>query len=248
MGAGNLDEIWDAHVHLGSSGEWLPYLDPSLKAKTLIEKMEDNTIEKAVVFPNPCVGDRYPEMNDQIAKYMESYPKRLIGFGRVDPRRKKEAVAEVERCAEELELEGIKLHPFVETYRPDHPNFSEFFDTIYEEGLVLLTHTGKNFSSPGYMKKVLEERPDMKVILAHLNEGCISAVEDFENVFVDTSGTRVYLLEHAVERIPDNLVFGSDFPYLNYKVQKEVVNAADISDEHKEKIFRENLRGLLGRS
>ncbi len=241
-----MKEIWDAHVHLGPSGEWLPYLDPSVETDTLIEKMDENNIEKAIVFPNPCVGDQYPEMNDHIAESVKEFPDRLIGFGRVDPRRKEDAVAEVKRCAEALE--GIKLHPFVETYRPDHPNFAELFDTIHDEELILLTHTGSNFSSPGYMKEVVEERPEMEVILAHLNEGCISAAEEFENVFVDTSGARVYLLEHAVDKIPDKLVFGSDFPYLNYRVQKEVVSASDITEKQKEKIFKKNLKGLLSKS
>lgn len=241
-----MEDIWDAHVHLGPSDEWLPYLDPAVELETLIEKMDENGIEKAVVFPNPCVGDEYPAMNDLIAKNVQEYPDRLIGFGRVDPRRKDEAVSEVERFA--ADLDGIKLHPFVETYRPDHPDFADLFDAVHEEDLVLLTHTGGNFSSPGHMKKVVEERPEMKVILAHLNEGCISVAEEFENVFVDTSGARVYLLEHAVEKIPDHLVFGSDFPYLNYRVQKEVIDAADITDEQKEKIFQKNLKGLLNKS
>ncbi len=241
-----MEGIWDAHVHLGPSDEWLPYLDPSLETDALLAKMDENAIDKAVVFPNPCVGDKYPEMNDHIAESVEEYPSRLIGFGRVDPRRKEEAVSEVKRCAEYLE--GIKLHPFVETYRPDHPSFEELFDTIHEEDLVLLTHTGSNFSSPGYMKEIVKERPGMRMILAHLNEGCISVAEESENVYVDTSGARVYLLEHAVEKIPEKLVFGSDFPYLNYRVQKEVVDAADITEDQKEKIFKENLEGLLKRS
>ncbi|MBS3817698.1 MAG: amidohydrolase [Candidatus Thermoplasmatota archaeon] len=239
-----MKNIWDAHVHLGPSGEWLPYLDPSVETDALIEKMDDNDIEKSIVFPNPCVGDKYPEMNDYIAEAVKSYPERLIGFGRVDPRRKEEAVSEVERLVD-LDMKGVKLHPYVETYRPDHPNFEELFDIMYENELIILTHTGSNFASPGHMKSVLEEREDMKVILGHLNEGCISVAEDFENVYVDTSGSRVYMLEYSMDKIPEKVVFGSDFPYLNYEVQKKVIEAAGLSSEQKEKIFRKNLKELL---
>lgn len=239
-------DIFDAHVHLGPSGEWLPYLDPSLKIKDLIQAMDANEIKKAIVFANPCVGDRYPKMNDIIAEAVENFSDRLIGFGRVDPRREEEAVSEVERCVN-MGLKGIKLHPYVETFRPDHPQFEKLFDTIYENDLILLPHTGNGFSAPGYWNTVLEDRPKMKVILGHLREGCISVAEEHENVFVDTSGTRVYLLEHAVEKIPDRIVFGSDHPYLNYEVQKTVVNAADIEEKQKKKIFKENLEDLLQR-
>lgn len=236
--------ILDAHVHLGPSGEWLPYLDPERDAEAVVEAMDDADIDKAIIFPNPVVGDRYPEMNGIILEAVEEYPDRFIGFGRVDPRRGKEAIEEVKRC-DEMGLVGIKLHPFVETYRPDHPNFEKLFDAIHERNMIILSHTGQGFASAGLMKKVLEDREDMKVILGHLNEGCISAAKKYDNVYVDTSGTRVYMLEYACGEIPKKLVFGSDHPYLNYKVQKTVVEAADISDSQKEKIFSDNLKVLL---
>lgn len=236
--------ILDAHVHLGPSGEWLPYLDPERDAETVLAAMDDADVDKAIIFSNPVVGDRYPEMNDIILEAVEEYPDRFIGFGRVDPRRGNEAIEELKRC-DDMGLVGIKLHPFVETYRPDHPNFEKLFDAIHERDMIILTHTGQGFASAGLMKKVLEDREDMKVILGHLNEGCISAAEKYDNVYVDTSGTRVYMLEYACSEIPDKIVFGSDHPYLNYKVQKTVVEAADISDSRKDKIFSDNLKGLL---
>lgn len=237
-------DILDAHVHLGPSGEWVPYVKPSVTKEEVMKAMDDAGIERSIVFPNPVPGDRYPEMNDIIAEAVENYPDRLIGFGRVDPRRGDEAVEEIKRCAG-IGLVGIKLHPFVETYRPDHPHFERLFDTIYELDMIILSHTGTNFASPGHMGKVLEEREEMKLILGHLNEGCISVAGDYDNTYVDTSGSRVYMLDHAVEKIPEKIVFGSDFPYLNYEVQKKVVEECDCSDRKKKDIFRDNLLRLL---
>lgn len=239
-----MGEIYDAHVHLGPSGQWLPYVNPEVDAATVIDAMDGAGVKRAIVFPNPAPGDRYPLYNDMIADSVEAYPDRLMGFGRVDPRRGEEAIDEVHRCAERGLL-GIKLHPFVETYRPDHPDFDPLFEAIYREDLIILTHTGPGFASPGYMKKVLEDREDMKIILGHLNEGCIPLSRDYENVYADTSGTRVYMLEYACQHIPEKIVFGSDYPYLNYRVQKTVVDAADISNSLKESIFHSNLKRLL---
>ncbi len=244
MKRGGKIEIYDAHVHLGPSGPWVPYVKPGVDASTVVQAMDDAEVSKAIVLPNPVPGDRYPELNDIIAQAVEEYPEKLIGFGRVDPRRGDEAVEEIYRCKEKG-LVGIKLHPFVETYRPDHQDFARLFDVIYEEDLMILTHTGGGFASAGYMRKVLEEREEMKVILGHLNEGCISVVKKYDNVYVDTSGSRVYMLEHACESIPEGIVFGSDYPYLNYQVQKTVVDAADISDSLKDMIFSSNLKKLL---
>jgi predicted TIM-barrel fold metal-dependent hydrolase len=70
-------------------------------------------------------------------------------------------------------------------------------------------------------------------------------MREFENVYSDTSGSRVYLLEHAAETCEDKIMFGSDYPYLNHRVQMEVVRAAGISEGVKRKIFAENFMGLL---
>ncbi|MGA2768519.1 MAG: hypothetical protein ABSF24_09430 [Candidatus Bathyarchaeia archaeon] len=79
--------ICDAHVHLGKSGPWQTYADPTIYVDDLIRLFDKHEIERAIVFPNPNVGDKYPQMNDYIAKSVQKHPKRLVGFGRVDPRR-----------------------------------------------------------------------------------------------------------------------------------------------------------------
>ncbi len=119
-------KICDAHVHLGESGPWQPYMNPTIHTDELIKLMDKYEVEQAIVFPNPNVGDKYPEMNDYIAKSVEKHPKRLIGFGRVDPRRE-DAIKELNRIKNRLHLTGLKLHPFVECFRPDHPFFDKFF-------------------------------------------------------------------------------------------------------------------------
>ncbi len=114
--------IFDAHVHLGKSGPWQPHVDPSIYVEKLIQLFDDYGVERAVVFPNPNVGDKYPEMNNYIAECVKKYPKRLVGFGRTDPRRQ-DSIKELARIKQLLGLTGLKLHPLVECFRPDHPFF-----------------------------------------------------------------------------------------------------------------------------
>ena len=155
-----------------------------------------------------------------------------------------EAKEEIARI-HDLGLSGVKLHPYVECFRPDHPFFTDFFGKVHELELVVLIHTGTLFSSPGYLRPVLETYHDMKIILGHLQEGCIPLMMDFENVYSDTSGCRVKLLEYACETCQDKILFGSDFPYLSYRVQMEVVRAAEVSESVKDKIFAHNFERLL---
>lgn len=236
--------IFDAHVHFGPSTQWLPYIDPEVSIEDVLKKMDEHSIQKSIVFPNPHIGDKYPELNDLMTKAQNDHPSRIIGFGRVDPRRGEEAVKEIQRI-HDLGLKGVKLHPYVECFRPDHPFFEKFFGKIFELNLVILLHTGTLFSSPGYLKPVLKNYPDLRIILAHLQEGCIPLMKEYENVYSDTSGTRVYLLEHAVETCEDRILFGSDYPYLNYRVQMEVVKASSIPEKVKTKILEENFKKFL---
>ena len=206
--------------------------------------MEEYGIQKSIVFPNPHVGDRYPELNDLMSSAQMEHPERLIAFGRVDPRRGPEAVDEIKRI-HEMGLTGVKLHPYVECFRPDHPFFGDLFGEINDLGMTILIHTGTLFSSPGYLKDVLKKYTEMKIILGHLQEGCIPLMRDFENVYSDTSGFRVKLLEYACETCENKIMFGSDYPYLSYRVQMEVVRAAEISGSVKDKIFGGNFDRLM---
>jgi predicted TIM-barrel fold metal-dependent hydrolase len=238
------DTIFDAHVHFGPSTQWVPYMDPVVSIEDVLEGMNRYDISRSLVFPNPHIGDRYPQLNDLMAKAQKDHPKEIIGFGRVDPRRGGEANTELKRISE-LGLSGVKLHPYVECFRPDHPFFGAFWGTISDLNLRVLIHTGTMFSSPGFLKPVLKIYPNLRIILGHLQEGCISLMRDYENAYSDTSGCRVKLLEYATESCGDKIMFGSDYPYLSYRVQMEVVRAADISDDARKMIFSGNFRDFF---
>ena len=241
------DTIYDAPVHFGPSTQWVPYIDPEVSIEDVLEQMECHQIKRSIVFPNPHVGDRYPKLNDMVVEAENKHPSRIIGFCRVDPRRGEEAVEELERVFG-LGSKGVKLHPYVECFRPDHPFFGDFFGKINELGMIILIHTGTMFSSPGYLNDVLKKYPDLKIILGHLQESCISLMRKYENVYADTSGCRVHLLEYAAESCEDRIMFGSDYPSLSHRVQMEVVRAAEISDKVRSKIFAGNFETLLPKS
>jgi len=236
--------IFDAHVHLGNSGPWQPYMNPTIHVETLIKLMDKHSVERAVVFPNPNVGDKYPEMNDYIAESVNKHPDRLVGFGRVDPRRK-DAIKELNRIKNHLHLTGLKLHPFVECFRPDHPFFDKFFNETSKLDLPILFHTGDGFSSPGLITKIAKKHPKLPMVLGHLREGAVSALKESSNIYVETSGTLPDFIELAADIDEDRILFGSDVPYFRYPTQTAIVEAAEISTKIKRKIFSDNFVRLF---
>jgi predicted TIM-barrel fold metal-dependent hydrolase len=237
-------KICDAHVHLGKSGPWQPYGDPTIYVADLIRLFDKNNVERAIVFPNPNVGDRYPEMNDYIAKSVGKYPKRLVGFGRVDPRRD-DAIEELARIKNDLGLTGLKLHPMVECFRPDHPFFNRFFQEANRLGLPILFHTGDGFSSPGLITKIAKKHPKLPIILGHLKEGALSSMKERQNIYVETSGTLPELVELAVKIDENRVLFGSDAPYYHYTPQIAIVEASRLTERIKRKVLFENFQRLF---
>jgi len=239
-------KICDAHVHLGKSGPWQPYMNPTIYVDEIIRLFDKYNIQQAIVFPNPNVGDKYPEMNDYIAKCVKKYPKRLIGFGRVDPRRE-DAIKELNRIKNVLGLTGLKLHPMVECFRPDHHFFSKLFKRANELSLPILFHSGDGFSSPGLILKIAKKYPKLSIILGHLRESTVSALKEYENVYVETSGTLPDFIELSVDIDEGKILFGSDVPYYRYPTQIAIVEAAEISQKAKKKIFFENFQNFLSK-
>jgi hypothetical protein len=238
--------ICDAHVHLGKSGPWQPYMKPTIYIDKLIRLFDEYNVERAIVFPNPNVGDKYPQMNNYIADCVKKQPNRLIGFGRVDPRRE-DAIKELNRIKNGLGLTGLKLHPMVECFRPDHPFFKKFFQKINELNLPVLFHTGNGFSSPGLILKIAKKYPKLPIILGHLREAAVNTLKGSENIYVETSGTLPEFIENSVDINEDRILFGSDVPYYRYPTQIAIIDAAEISRKAKRKIFYENFQNLFNK-
>ncbi len=237
-------KICDAHVHLGKSGPWQPYMNPTIYVDELIPLLDKYNVEQAIVFPNPNVGDKYPEMNDYTAECVKKYPKRLIGFGRVDPRRE-DAIQELNRIKRSLGLTGLKLYPMVECFRPDHQFFNGFFRKANRLELPILFHSSNGFSSPGLILKIAKKYPQLPIILGHLRESAVNALKECENVYVETSGTLPDFIELSVDIDEDRIFFGSDIPYYRYPTQIAIVDAAEVSPKVKRKIFYENFQRLF---
>jgi hypothetical protein len=240
-------KICDAHVHLGKSGPWQPYMNPTIYVEELLRLFDKYNVEQAIVFPNPNVGDKYSEMNDYIARCVKKYPKCLIGFGRVDPRRE-DAIKELNRIKNILGLTGLKLHPIVECFRPDHHFFNKLFKRANELNLPILFHSGDGFSSPGLILKIAKKYPKLPIILGHLRESTINAMKECENVYVETSGTLPDFIEFSVDIDEDKILFGSDVPYYRYPTQIAIVEAAKISQKVKKKIFFENFQRMFSQN
>ncbi|MEM4949393.1 MAG: amidohydrolase family protein, partial [Candidatus Jordarchaeales archaeon] len=121
------------------------FYDPD--ASKLIREMDAAGINVSVICPldyGLALGEprvSIEEQNQIFAEVQKKYPKRIIAFASVDPRRP-EADKIVRWCFEELGLKGLKLHPASGFY-PNEPCVYKLLCVAREFNVPVLFHTGQ---------------------------------------------------------------------------------------------------------
>ena len=124
-----------------------------------------------------------------------------------------------------------------------------------------MTHSGCPNSLPDAFVPFANRHPGARVLLAHLGNGAgadgrvdlqVRAVQAAKhgNLWVDTSSARSILpglVEWAVRELgAERLLFGSDTPLYHVALQRARIEAAEIPDEAKRLILRDNARRYFG--
>lgn len=149
---------------------------------------------------------------------------------------------------------GIKIHPEEHGYRiaDEGDKLFDFFDEVQAP---VMTHSGCPNSLPAAFVPFADKHPKVRLLLAHLGNGTgdrgradlqVRAIQAARhgNLWVDTSSARSILprlIEWAVQEVgPERLLFGTDTPLYHTAMQRTRVESAEISDEAKRLILREN--------
>ena len=155
---------------------------------------------------------------------------------------------------------GIKLHPEEHEY-PIREHGRELFDFAARHDALVLVHSGDPKSAPSDFLPWADAHSNVNLILAHLGNGGAAAGDPtlqvraiqasrHGNVYVDTSSARSILpglVEWAVSEIgSEKILYGTDTPLYCSAMQRARIDHAEISDEEKRRILRDNACRLLG--
>jgi predicted TIM-barrel fold metal-dependent hydrolase len=124
---------------------------------------------------------------------------------------------------------------------------------------VLISHSGGEPSLPADFIPFADAFPEVRFILAHLGwnlDGDLTRqvraaqLSQHGNVYIDTSSSMSItsrLIEWAVREIgPERILFGTDTPLYFSPMQRARINNAEIEDDAKRMILRENAERLFG--
>jgi len=241
--------VIDTHCYAGkgmnygkddaTSDPWTTYNDP----KWVLKQAEQAGIDQSVIFPINNIT--YEKANEEIAGYVRQYPNRLIGFAKHDPKAEAGKIrALLTREVHELGLKGLKLHA-VPT--------PEILEAVAELQIPILMHPPR----VGDCLEVVRTHPRINFILAHLGSFAsrewkehvlaIDAAKQLPNLYLDTSAVVFFLyLERAAQELPpEKLLFGSDAPLVDARVELSKIRLLKLPQDKEEKIMGGNIRRLL---
>jgi predicted TIM-barrel fold metal-dependent hydrolase len=250
----------DAHSHLGRRKAPLGHGVASFLGEDLVRNLDEAGLDRAVAFPLGAPYTDYSEANQVMAEEMAKYPKRIIGFCRINPNFGPQATAtSLEHCLGKLKLKGIKLHPEIEFF---DPNEAELMEPIYDAArryrVPIIFHTGMSSkASPGVIAELAARHTDVPVILGHMGVSeyvklAVAVARQHDNIYLETSvvGWMPLLLEAFRGVGSSKILFGSDHPYNPLpmeveKIAKHVAKAAKLKYDDLKKVFADNFLAIL---
>ncbi len=234
----------------------------------LIAYLDTHNIEwlGMVNYLSPDIIGYTEEANKYVADFAANYPNRLIPYGGVDPRLTSDMAAQMDYLLGELGMKAIKIHPLHQLFnvndylfKPEFEPLTVVYEKCVEYGVPLMVHTGTSvfkgarnrFADPMPIDDVAVDFPDLKIIDAHCGRPLYMDTSFFllrrhPNVFCDISSTPPKRLLHYypwIERIPDKVMFGSDWPGPGIRDIGDNIRQVlqlDLPDEVKRKILRDN--------
>jgi uncharacterized protein len=235
--------------------------------EAFIDVLDENGIAKAVIFARDIEsthGFRIP--NEAVAKLINKYPDRLIGFAGVDPHKGMAAVRETERCIRELGFVGVCLEPFLQQLYSNDKKYYPIYAKCAELGAMINVVTGAqgfvrplsniiNYCSPLPLDEVATDFPELTIATCHpgtpWNLEMIYIARRHPSLYVEMSGiTTGYrigsevLVQAANEVIPDQVLYASTYPMEPLTQYKEFMKLPFLP-EVMEKLLYKNAARLF---
>jgi hypothetical protein len=233
--------IFDVHNHIGfRRGEYA-------SVEELLRLMDKNHIDKAVVFTQCETPD-----NKYVARSVEKYRDRLVGFAYLDPWRF-DTEEELSRCITEYGFMGVKLNPTKQAFALDrHSLVDQIFEICGKKGFPILSHGASDlFSMPSKFGTMARLFPHVNLIMAHMGlpdafDTALRLVKENKNLYVDIAGVHPRAIKRAVDEVgAEKILMGTDSPWGLYELSLIGINEATDDPKNREMIMSGNIKRIL---
>ena len=253
--------VIDSHTHISTShfDGWHQKYDRISNAH-IMEDLARLGIDCIVTAPHPLLQERMQEANEMADLAAKEFPGKIYGYISVIPSCGMDAVkAEIAKYSKNPAFVGLKFLAGSHYHgKMELPEYQYALDFADEVGCPVLCHEYANVPAQEEFADALENRHNMRLIIAHQAGGFAKftrrmapMIRDHENAYLEICGSMDNQLpmEAMVELVgEDKVLFGTDAINLDPKYEIGKVALSPLSDEAKKKIFAENYLRLLEKS
>ena len=247
---------FDVHCHIGMTVSRAPVIGQSV-GRCLARMASANVIG---AIPCPTAGGPQARgvldtraQNEVIANACRKYPERFpIGLGIAEVRHEQAGVDELDRAMQEDGLVGFVCHPGLSGHSLGGELHAFLEVVAMHNGLCLLHQAGSTQNIATYANRF----PSITFIIGHVSmnkAGHLDAIAHCatqENIWYDVAqkpvGDESWNLEHLVNNLGnEQIMFGSDLPYYDFRLVQSQIEESQLDDETKERIAYQNAVRLV---
>ena len=241
-----------------------------LSLDEMLERMETAGIEKAFLIAAHAgrVGmpGCYHMPYEIVARACEEYPDRFYGLAGIDPFDGMEGVRAFEDAVQNMGFIGAHLYPHWYELAPDHAKYYPFYAKCCELYVPIQMQVGQSMvyskeyrtrsvGQPITLDAVACDLPELKLIGIHVgipwHDEMISMAWKHENIYIGCDAHRPKYwpksFTHYVNSYgQDKVIFGTDFPVLDFKKTTDDINEIGFKPEVRRKLMRDNAIRIYG--
>lgn len=241
-----------------------------LPLEKYIERMDRARVHVALMAASKSGNKGHPSnyqiSYESVADVVKKYPKRFRGMAGIDPTEGMEGVRKLEYAVRELGFVGAHLYPHWFELPPHHRKYYPFYAKCVELGVPIQIQVGhcliyskdrplKSVGRPIYLDTIACDFPELKLVGIHTGwpwvEEMISVAWKHPNVYI---GSDAYAPKHWKPEFiqfinswgQDKVLFGTDFPIIDFERATKEVNELGLRPEAKEKLMWKNAARLYG--
>ena len=230
----------------------------------MLRRMDAAGIERAFLIATKvgrlghpaCYHIPYPMVADAVNRY----PDRFHALAGLDPHEGMPGVRALERAVRDDGFIGAHFYPHWFELAPDHAKWYPFYAKCVELDVPVQMQVGQSMVyDPGYplrsvgqpitLDAVACDFPELKLVAIHVGipwtDEMIAMAWKHRNIYIGTDAhSPKYWPESFVRYLnsygQDKVMFGTDFPVLDFERTRAEIEALGLKPEVKKKLFRDN--------
>lgn len=199
---------------------------------------------------------------EEVAELIEAEPTRIRGLVGIDPTSGMAGVRRLETWVEAGHFVGAHIHTYGFGLELDHRRYYPFYAKCVELGVPVVMQVGHSaermpsaMGRPILLDNLALDFPELKIVGAHTGwpwiEEMIAMAWKHANVYIGTSAHHPRYWDPSMVRFANSrgrgkVLFGTDFPVLEFSDSLTAIEQLDLKDEARRLLAGDAARQLFG--